>query len=99
MGYEGLVAGRINQNMMDQYKDMKKLQLVWKAYNKTLGQSSQLYTHIPTDKYLWPPGFNMDVKYIDDTKYTKFTDYIFDQYHSYRDTGHLMILMGDDFAY
>lgn len=73
----------------------------------------QIFTHALYDHYSAPHGFNFDTSSGDDAivddmnlssynldvKVAEFRDYVLHQADHYKSTGHLFVVMGDDFQY
>lgn len=88
------------------------MEFVWAPFQKELGKTGEIFTHVLYKHYSSPPGFNVDELHYDDPIVTnpKYTNYNLDrkledlhafyteQAKAYK-TDHLLSTFGDDFEY
>ena len=88
------------------------MEFVWRPFEDSLGNSSQIFTHAMYNTYFSPPGLGWDTldggdPFVDDPYLetfnadylcNKLSNYLVEMKQSYR-TNHLMIPMGADFNY
>lgn len=89
------------------------MEWVWRPFYDHFGTDKQIFTHALYQHYSAPSGFNFDTYSNDDpivdnpnlTTYNldervaAFRDYLVHQADHYKNTGHLFVVMGDDFQY
>ena len=115
MGFDTFIFARLDYEDRDERLADKSMQFVWKPFNKSLGDSVEIFTHIMQDMYWFPSDFGYDerdfawnpIPIIDDKTLTTFNADSFStkmvnyalHMKEHYRTNNMLIPWGEDFAY
>lgn len=107
MGYEAVFFARIHYQDFLQRQANQSLEMIWQPDGQ-----AQIFAHVLSNHYASPPGLDFQarnkVPIVNDRKSEYYNAegnayqlirYLNGLKGKYKDTGHLMVLFGDDFQY
>eukprot|EP01116_Phalansterium_solitarium_P016044 TRINITY_DN3630_c0_g2_i1.p1 TRINITY_DN3630_c0_g2~~TRINITY_DN3630_c0_g2_i1.p1 ORF type:complete len:1254 (-),score=450.47 TRINITY_DN3630_c0_g2_i1:473-4234(-) len=100
IGYEALVINRIHHMMKGSFKDSKHMEFVWRG-SPTLGETSEIFTHVLHTHYAAPIGFDWEENGIigpNQGRADTLVRILKDRAASYQ-TNQLLVPWGDDFKF
>ena len=113
MGFDAWFFARLDYQDKAKRLDDQSMEFLWRPFFNHFGTKNQIFTHALYNHYSAPSGFNFDTYSTDDpivddptlstynvvTKAAQFRDFIVHQAAHYKNTGHLLVVMGEDFQY